>query len=235
MPFLNQLLLIPEKADSERDALALAWQQAGGKVQRITKFWQHPNTGKAKVSIYGNDTFVLVLAQVLGLHLLSPSDELIAQLPQQWVKRKLWLVNAAQFSPAQLPLFVKSVKPKLLAAQIVNSPEQIQVIHSLGNEQLICAEVVEMFAEARSFILDRQIQDLALYEGKADLQEAQQFINDFLQSEAASSLPRYFVLDVGYILAKGWCIIEFNSSWGAGLNHCLPHKVIGCIEAATGV
>lgn len=233
----NQLLLIPEKADREREAVAQAWQQVGGKVLQVGKFWQAPKVGNASVSIYGNDTFALVLAQVLGLVLLMPPDELVTKLPYHWVKRQLHLSQAAGFNPTSLPLFVKSVKPKLLAAQVVRSPEQITAIQALGDEALICAEVVSISAEVRSFILDGQIQALALYEGKADLETARTFIDDFLQiflsSNYVVALPRTFVLDVGYIASRGWGIIEFNSSWGAGLNHCPPHQVLACIAAAT--
>lgn len=237
----NQLLLIPEKADREREAVAQAWQQAGGKVLHVGKFWQAPRVGNASVSIYGNDTFALVLAQVLGLELLMPPDELVAKLPYRWVKRQLYLSQAVGFNPTSMPLFVKSVKPKLLAAQVVRSPEQIATIQALGDETLICAEVVSISAEVRSFILDGQIQALALYEGEgegeANLEAARAFIDaflqDFLSSNDATALPRTFVLDVGYIASRGWGIIEFNSSWGAGLNHCPPHQVIACIAAAT--
>jgi len=45
-------------------------------------------------------------------------------------------------------------------------------------------------------------------------------------------LPTTFVLDLGYNEKLGWFVIEFNSSWGAGLNFCKPEKVVECIRAA---
>ncbi|WP_157558403.1 ATP-grasp domain-containing protein [Microscilla marina] len=234
MDLSNEVLLIPEKADKERDALALVWQQYGGKVMHVGKFWQAPNTGNARVSIYGNDTFALVLAQVLGRALLSPQDELVAQLPYRWGKRKLDLIVAEYFAIDQLPVFVKSVKPKLLTAKVVRLEDEVEAIQALGNETLICSEVIDdLVAEVRSFVLGKQIQDLALYEGSTDLKTAQQFIHHFLHSAEAAALPHSFVLDIGYSKTRGWCIIEFNSCWGAGLNHCRPEKVLASIRAAT--
>ncbi|WP_299457631.1 ATP-grasp domain-containing protein [uncultured Microscilla sp.] len=233
MDLSNEVLLIPEKADKERDALALVWQQYGGKVIRIGRFWHPPKTGNGRVSIYGNDTFALVLAQVLGRTLLSPQDELVAQLPYRWVKRKLGLIVAKYFAADQLPVFIKSVKPKLLAAKVVRLENEVEAIQALDNEILICSEVVDLVAEARAFVLGKQVQDLALYEGNADLETAQQFIHHFLHAAEAAALPHSFVLDIGYNKTGGWCIIEFNSSWGAGLNHCRPEKVLASIRAAT--
>ena len=46
-------------------------------------------------------------------------------------------------------------------------------------------------------------------------------------------LPKSYVLDIGYNKANGWFIIEFNASWGAGLNGCQAEKVIECIRTAT--
>jgi len=41
----NELLLIPDKADEERDTIAAAWEANGGEVKRIGKFWIKPNVG----------------------------------------------------------------------------------------------------------------------------------------------------------------------------------------------
>lgn len=54
-------LLIPEKADPERDAVASAWEEAGGVALRFGRFWDPPPLDKERVRVYGNDTFCLVL------------------------------------------------------------------------------------------------------------------------------------------------------------------------------
>ena len=58
------------------------------------------------------------------------------------------------------------------------------------------------------------------------------FLKDFLK-DATIMLPKTFVIDIGYNTDLDWFIIEFNSSWGAGLNNCNPKKVIDAIIEAT--
>ncbi|WP_394337843.1 hypothetical protein [Chitinophaga silvisoli] len=40
-------------------------------------------------------------------------------------------------------------------------------------------------------------------------------------------------MDLGFNEVLGWFVLEFNASWGAGLNGCRAEKVIDCILAAT--
>jgi hypothetical protein len=98
--------------------------------------------------------------------------------------------------------------------------------------QVIISEIVAIVAEARAFILDGRVCDLALYEGDADRQGAEE-----LATQSASThrdlMPRAYVLDLAFAEVQGWFILEFNSAWGAGLNGCSAEKVLPCIEAAT--
>ncbi len=58
----DEILLIPDKPDIERDSVANTWIDNGGMVLRIGKFWERPDINSKRISIYGNDTFSLVLA-----------------------------------------------------------------------------------------------------------------------------------------------------------------------------
>jgi len=100
------------------------------------------------------------------------------------------------------------------------------------NEKLICSELISVDKEIRSFILNGQILDLAYYEGEGEIEVAKTFINKILGSKELE-FQNSFVLDVGYNQDQGWFVIEFNSSWGAGLNYCKPEKVIDAIREAT--
>ena len=63
----NEVLLIPDKEDEERNDLANTWKYLGGEVKRIGKFWIKPEVGNKRVSLYGFDTFCLVLAGLKSL------------------------------------------------------------------------------------------------------------------------------------------------------------------------
>lgn len=230
----NELLLIPDKKDIERDAIANIWEQRGGKVLRIGKFWIKPETNNKRVSIYGNDTFCLVLAQILGIKLLMPKDELIATADKSFLKRKITIETIKEINTIDFPKFIKPVTPKLFNASVFNSVNDLKII-SKGikeNEKIICSEIIKVEKEVRSFILDNTIKDLAYYEGDGKLNEPKLFIDSFLKNNTLP-LPKTYVLDIGFNHIHGWFIIEFNSSWGAGLNHCVPEKVIECIREAT--
>ncbi|OJJ22810.1 hypothetical protein BKI52_00210 [marine bacterium AO1-C] len=230
---LSEVLLIPEKADTERMAVAAAWKDQGGVVKSVGKFWQKPVLNTNQTYIYGNDTFALVLAQVLGKKLISPQDEVIANIPISWLKRQLSIVSSNNISQLTFPCFVKPVQPKLFTARVYTSLVALQgVIKGLENIPLICSEVVAIEKEVRVFVLNQVIADLAYYEGSGDLKPPHTFIEDFLQHNTLN-LPITFVVDLGYNAILGWFILEFNASWGAGLNGCDPVKVLPCIRAAT--
>ena len=232
---MKPILYIPEKLDTEREAVAAQWQSHGGIVRKLGRFWEKPTIEEgAAVAIYGNDTFALVLAQVIGVTLVSPDDEIIAELDLSWVKREINIHALAQLSALSFPCFVKSVTPKLIPSKVYNDYESLlAATNALTPDTLfLTAAPVAISCEVRAFILKNKIQSLSIYEGHADIAEAELFINDFL-AKTSIILPTTYVLDVAYIPGKGWCVLEFNASWGAGLNGCKPEKVIDCIKAAT--
>jgi hypothetical protein len=93
------------------------------------------------------------------------------------------------------------------------------------------AETVRLTAEVRSFVLEGQVLDAAVYEGNAAIGDAIAFIAEVLKTV---SLPRSVVVDVGFIADRGWAVIEFNAAWGAGLNGSNATKVLPAVLAASG-
>lgn len=229
----DELLLIPDKADIERDSIAKVWEDNGGTVKRVGKFWVKPETNGKRVALYGYDSFCLVLAQILELEMCMPKDEWIAALPYEFAKREIQLVELGNANQISYPKFIKPVTPKLFKAAVFETSASLQEITQdiSPEERLIVSDIVSVDKEVRSFILDNEVQDLAYYEGEGDLTEVKAFITDFLKMTNIE-FPPTFVLDVGFNDQLGWFIIEFNSSWGAGLNGCDAAKVVNCIRAA---
>ncbi|HYV90201.1 MAG TPA: ATP-grasp domain-containing protein [Chitinophagales bacterium] len=231
----DKVLLVPYKADVERDKIFDAWKKLGGRVQRIDKFWERPaNLQNQKVAIYGNDTFALVLAQVLDVQLISPDDLIIARLDKKWTKRSVVQKKIREVTENDLPGFIKPSVPKQFKAGIYHHlKELLEETNGISSEEiLLLSEIVDVKAEARGFVLEGALKDLALYEGSVDLETGKEFLNAFLKNENGK-FPKTFVVDIGFNHELGWYIIEFNSSWGAGLNNCQPEKVIECIVEAT--
>lgn len=228
---MNLTLLIPDKPDVERDAVADAWVMAGGVVNRLGRFWDPPPYIPSTVRLYGNDAFCLVLAQKLGVTMISPADELLLQIPQHFLKRALGLQTLAEAENLPFPYFVKPLVPKQFRAAVyLSHNELIAECRGLGlGTPIQVAQPVNFLAEARGFILDGQLLDIALYEGDASLGDARSFMAELL---AEVVLPITCVLDLGLIEGRGWALIEANASWGAGLNGCDAHKVIPALVAA---
>ncbi|ABC29070.1 hypothetical protein HCH_02245 [Hahella chejuensis KCTC 2396] len=225
-------MVIPEKNDLERDSVAAAWSAAGGEVSRLGRFWEPPSYDPAKVRVYGNDTFALVLAQKLGLDLISPADDLLVQLPQQALQRSVTLLPLSVAMTSPFPAFLKPAAPKLFKAAIYTSLTDLAV-ETRGLEPdtpVLHSEIVQFACEIRCFVWRGDVLDAAIYEGDGALEDGLRFARQLARS---GDLPTTCVLDIGYIPQRGWAIIEANAAWGAGLNGCRADKVLPCIEAAT--
>lgn len=228
------ILLLPEKADSERDSVAQAWVAAGGRSEKLGRFWDPPVYDPRLVRLYGNDAFCLVLAQKLALDLISPPDDLLLSLPETLVKRELKVVTLEAAADIPFPYFVKPLVPKQFKAAIYENLEALKgECHGLEPDTLIMAsEIVQFDAEVRAFVLNGEVLDAAIYEGNANLQESLAFAKIAARD---ANLPESCVLDVGHVRDRGWVVIEANAAWGAGLNGCTAEKVIAAIERAVRV
>lgn len=232
MVFDGLTLVVPDKADVERDAVCQCWERRAGSVLRIGRFWDPPTLDRSTVRLYGPDTFCLVLAQKLGIHLLSPDDSLLAALDGNLLKRDLLEISLAEAIGSSYPLFVKPVTPKAFRAAVYGSPADVEAeCRGLeGTARVLVSEPVAIVAEARCFVLDVSVATCAIYEGDASVIEATAFGNKVASSVR---LPRTCVVDVAFVKQRGWAVVEFNSAWGSGLNGCDPDAVAKCLVHAT--
>jgi len=229
-------LLIPEKTDIEFEQVFETWIKNGGRIKRLGKYWvKDEELAKQPIAIYGNQTFSLVLAQIYNVELISPDDTLIARLDNEWVKRNIKLKEIKQIAEEIFPVFIKPVIPKLFLAGIFQTISDFHLATKglQETEQILISNIVDNIeAEARSYIMDGVIKDIAIYEGSADLPAGKNFLTSFIENNK-THLPRVVVVDIAYSKNVGWFVLEFNACWGAGLNNCKAEKVIDCIIAAT--
>ena len=226
-------LLISDKPDVERDALADSFERRGGCVHRLGRFWAPPVFDPATVRVYGADSFCLVLQQKFGFELCSPDDELLLHVPAEMLRRELRRSTLAEAGELQFPTFIKPVVPKQFRGAVYpNASALADECRGLPSNALIfVSEPVNLVAEAHSFVLEGRVLDTAIYEGRADAAEATTLV---AQLARAVPLPRALVIDTGLIANRGWALVEFNAAWGAGLNGCDPERVLPAIMAASG-
>ena len=95
-----------------------------------------------------------------------------------------------------------SLTPKQFRARVYASPEDlIAECQGLAAETaIVVSEIVEFSAEARSFVLDGDGPDCAVYEGAGDADVAAALAREIVQGIPG---PRVYVVDVGFITGEG--------------------------------
>jgi hypothetical protein len=233
---MARILLIPEKIDIEFEQVVAAYTKRGGRVKRMGKYWVRDEELAAKqISIYGNQAFALVLAQIYELELLSPDDTLITRLEHTWTKRTVELKKIGDIQEKDFPVFIKPVIPKMfLAAVFQDITDFKKATEGLPDtEEILVSTIIDNIqAEARCYLMNGEVQDIAFYEGNADLSAGKAFVTAFATANK-EQLPVVVVADIAYAPQTGWFVLEFNACWGAGLNNCNAENVIDCILSAT--
>ena len=226
----SRTLLIPAKADLERDPVAATWETMMGPVMRLDRFWDPPDMDNSAARLYGNDTFCLVLAEVLGLELVSPPDDLLIGLDRGWLGRDVAVAKLSEVGSIEFPKFIKPLVPKQFRAGVYGaSGALLREANGLdGSTLLQIADVVAIEAEARCFVLNQRVVTAAFYEGAGDPEAICRFVDDLAQEVV---LPTTVVIDVG-VIEGDLAVIEANATWGAGLNGCDPVAVVRCLDAA---
>lgn len=226
------VLLIPERANADLDAFASVWEQHGGEVLRLGRFWDPPALDVKNLRVYGGTSFVTVLQKKLGIELCTPAEDLILSLPPEALKRQIEKRRLGEIEHLQYPVFVKSVTPKLFGARVYGSLETLRKeCQGLDiDTPIFTSSVVSFVAEARTFILDGKVLDCAFYEGRGNIKDAASAAAGFARSP---NLPSALVLDVGLIKDQGWAVVELNAAWGAGFNGCRADRIWQCIAAAS--
>jgi hypothetical protein len=225
-------LLIPDKPDVERDAVAKSFERYGGGAHRIGRFWDPPSFEPSTVRVYGADAFCLVLQQKLGLTLCSPSDDLLLQVPTKFLNRQVSRQTLGEMLQSTFPSFIKPVTPKQFRGAVYESNDALATeCRGLPPDTpVFVSEPVSFTAEARTFVMEGLVLDAAVYEGEPEAAGAATFVEVLTNSML---LPRTVVVDVGFIDGRGWAVIEFNAAWGAGLNGCDADKVLPAIVLAS--
>jgi len=224
-------LLVPDIDDVERDAVARAWHAGGGVVMRLGRFWEPPSVAPAAVRLYGGTVFCEVVAQKLGLELLSPPDDVLLVLPAELLRRTIRGDRLSSLASGAVPCFVKPLVSKIFRGAVYGTLDDLaaETEGLAGDTVVLVADVVPFTAEARAFVLDGEVTTWALYEGAANTSSLPSFLRTVV---AAIDGPRTYVVDVGFVDGAGWAVVETNPTWGAGCNGCEAAPIASCLAHA---
>lgn len=177
--------------------------------------------------------FCLVLQEKLDLILVTPPDDLVLSLPEELLLRSIVKRTLGELSGFTYPSFVKSLIPKLIPSKVYSSAQALSdgCAGLDAATELLVSEPIQFVAEARAFVMDGSVLDIACYEGSGDLAAARSCVQQLV---ACHNLPKTVVIDVGMLADSGrWALVEFNAAWGAGLNGCHAELVVSAIAAAS--
>lgn len=229
-------LAVSKRWAKELPRVAAAWRKAGGVVKVVDRFWSDQGVVPNGTKLYGNDAFCRTVAEASDLSLISPRDELLAELDKEWIHRGIEVRRYSEvitYPPDRWPLFIKPVEPKKFSAGVLHSPAELRSRFQClpGSTEVLVSEVVTFGNEARAFVIDGRVADCSFYVGGGDRLGAIRFVSS-LATTYRDQLPNVFVVDVGQV-DGAWAVIEFNAVWAAQPRRCNPNLIIACIAAAT--
>ena len=176
-----------------------------------------------------------MLAQILELSLVSPDDDLILHLPKRWLGRNIFSSVLGKANHLPFPCFIKPLTPKLFNADVYHDLLALNAAckNLPPDTAILCSEIINIEAEARTFMKNGQVLTCAIYEGKTQkIKQARDFVQKLLD-DTQHLFPSTCVIDVAQLDSREWVFLEANATWGAGLNGCDPTATAQCIAQAT--
>lgn len=236
------LILTPRYTDDTQ----LLWKAAGAlgwSVERLTN-WRVPAhlCDLPEPVLYSEALFGPMLAESLGLQLLSPPEDWLVRLPQPFRLREIVLTTLGHARKSTAANFVKPPNDKSFPAGIYTGA---QLPNDYPDDMpVLISEIVVWKKEFRCFILDRTLRTFSIYARYGEVQHESKFYSTAeenqqlrafltsLLSDPSVDLPAATVIDVGIIQGKGWACVEQNAAWGAGIYGCDPIAVLEVIRHA---
>ncbi|MEU0404820.1 ATP-grasp domain-containing protein [Streptomyces sp. NPDC006197] len=198
---------------------------------------------------YGGPAAGARLAGQLGWALLEPSDDWLAELPQEFTGREVRAATVLDAWTLRRPMFVKPPRDKSFTADVYADGSRLPAGLDPATPVLL-SEVVTFAAEYRLFLLDGQIATGSRYAvfGRLDphpldrhepiTAEIAEFV-DRLVAAAGPALPSAVVVDVGQLLdtyrpGHRWAVVEANMAWFSHAYAADPTRVLDVVMRAAG-
>jgi hypothetical protein len=198
-------------------------------------------------AVYVTTDRAVALAEALDLALLEPPFDLLARVPERFVRRQVEAATFDDLDRLQGRTFVKPADPldKWFDAGVYADVRDVRTRgRSRPDAPVLLSEVVEWSAELRYFVLGGRAVAGSLYlsYGRPVGRPASQpsavpvaglAVVEGLCAAMEGELPPAFVVDVGRIDDRGWAVVEFNPVWSAGLLNADPRAILPALLRAT--
>jgi hypothetical protein len=179
------------------------------------------------------------IARRIGLGLLEPPEDWVGTLPQELLKRDLWVGTVADINRVADRSFVKPANDKVFQYGVYEHWSDVPVRYVAQHCPIIVSEVVAFDLEVRLYVMDQAVVTASQYrlyrEGVDEDQAVEQAIQFITPHLASFRLPSAVVIDVGHIEDRGWAVIEANQVYASGLYYQADaRKVLPLLLRAAG-
>ncbi|WP_433475641.1 ATP-grasp domain-containing protein [Spirillospora sp. CA-142024] len=241
------LLVLSPRYTSDSKVLRAAAGRLGWKTERLGG-WRAPARMRGQdVALYGEPTFVEVIASQVGVALLDVPSGWLPGLPERHRRRSIDVSTLGEVRQSlSEPAFVKPADGrKAFEGKVHHSPDELPGEDVLPDETpVFVSEPVLWDVEFRCHVLEGQVVTMSPYllDGELaltadghwhvpeqDVHEAREYAAHVLKEVP---VPPGTVLDVGRIHDRGWAVVEANAAWGAGLYGCDPEQVLRVLARA---
>ncbi|MFD0683856.1 ATP-grasp domain-containing protein [Actinomadura fibrosa] len=243
-------LVLSPRYTSDSKVLRSAAGLAGWRTERLSG-WRAPERLRGEdVALYGEPTFVEVIAAQLGVALLDVPQGWLPGLPERHRRRSIDMSTLGDVrSSLARPVFVKPADGrKAFEGRVYGAPGELPGPDVLGDDlDVFVCEPVTWDVEFRCHVLDGVVVAMSPYlrDGELALTDEGVWATADGEAEAAREyaetliaeveVPPAIVLDVGFVRGRGWAVVEANAAWGAGLYGCDPRAVLdvlarGCVR-----
>lgn len=208
-------------------------------LNRFNAKWNVPEEFRNDViAVYGEDIYAEIVAEQCNLTLTKPTDNWLAEISEDFTKRKISYGKLKEFVDEE-NIFIKCSDFKSFKAGVFEKVTDIKGFDTLDLDSMVfTSEVVEWELEVRCFVLNNEIKTHSSYWrnnafdtnplSKIEKKDLFEFFKDFIQ-QYSETLPKAIVLDFGIIRRKGWALIEANPAWCSGLYDCDAEKALEVI------
>jgi hypothetical protein len=201
----------------------------------------------ADPAVYVTTDRAVATAAALDLALLEPPFDLLARVPERFVRRQVEAAPFGALDRLQGRTFVKPADPldKWFDAGVYSDVRDIRTRgRSRPDAPVLLSEVVEWSVELRYFVLDGKAVAGSPYlsygcpawrwhaNQPSAVPSAGLAVVEGVCAAMAGELPA-FVVDVGRIDDRGWAVVEFNPVWSAGLLNADPRAILPALLRAT--
>ncbi|MFJ9827058.1 ATP-grasp domain-containing protein [Streptomyces sp. NPDC101160] len=192
---------------------------------------------------HGGPRLADAITDRLGLGLLEPRDDWLAELPREFTRRRIALEPfSSVYREVWQPVFLKPPSDKSFEAAVYGDPDRglSDLARTLPpHTPVLVSDPVTFTAEYRLFVLDGQVVTGSRYAvyGRLDpgplTPDARRFGAELLAA-VGGTLPSAVVVDVGPLEDGGWAVVEANMAWFAQCYAADPDAVLDVVLRSAG-